>query len=457
MSKHAALVLAAGKGTRMHSHKPKVLQTLIGEPMLSYVHFALRPLFENHIWTVIGHGAKQVQEAYLSEKMRYILQEEQCGTGHALHCALAELQSAGYEHVLVINGDTPLVSTHLLKNFIQAAKDTDVSFATINLPQPGSYGRVVRHNGHIVAIVEAKDYDAQLYGPEPCEVNAGIYYLRLQVLAELLPKLTCANNSGEYYITDLIALAVAAKRTVIGVQCDENTSLLGVNTPIELAQSEDILRMRIVSVALNAGIIIHGVQTVRIGPRVILEPGVEIFGPCDISGASRIATGAVLHAHTIIHDSYVEKNAHILPFSHLHGAHVGTGASVGPYGRLRPGAVLKEDARVGNFVEVKKAVLGKGAKASHLSYIGDASIGEKANIGAGTITCNYDGTHKHVTHIGKNAFIGSNTALVAPVHIGDDALIGAGSVITKDVPEGHLGIARGRQSVIPQKKKRSSD
>ncbi len=452
MQKHAALVLAAGKGTRMHSSTPKVLQTLLGEPMLTYVFSALRPFFGQSVWSVVGHGADRVREAYGDASVRFVLQEEQRGTGHALQCALPSLVEEGVEYVLVVNGDTPLITTEFLEDFIRAAKGADVAFATMTLPQAGAYGRVVRRDARVIAIVEAKDYDAKIHGVESGEVNTGIYYIRIDILQALLPQLTCTNKSGEYYLTDIVALAVEGGHAVAGVCCGEDANLFGINTPRELASAEDILQTRINMQALDAGVIMHGVQGVRIGPLVRLEPGIEIFGPCDISGTSHICAGAVVHAYTMIHNSCIESGAQILPFSHLDGVHVGVDGRVGPYGRLRPGAILEEGARVGNFVEMKKAVLGKGAKASHLSYLGDAHVGEGANIGAGTITCNYDGVNKHTTHIGKNAFIGSNSALVAPVSIGDGALVGAGSVITKNVPEGQLGIGRAKQRVLPRKK-----
>ena len=453
MSRHAALILAAGKGTRMHSHKPKVLQTLLGEPMLRYVLQSLRPLFGQDIWTVIGHQAAMVRETFAADDMRFVEQREQLGTGHALMQALPALLESGCSHVLVINGDTPLITTGLLENFLSEAASADLAFATITLPSPGGYGRVVRHNGRVAAIVEAKDYDEALYGPEPREVNAGLYYMRLDMARDLLPRLSCANKSGEYYITDLVGLAVESRHAVSGVECGDDPNLFGVNSPQELSRSEALLRMWVVQQRLEAGVIMHAPELIRISPAACVEPGAELFGPCEIYGDSHIARGAVVHSHCYIRNSMVAEGAEIRHFSHLQDASVGCDASVGPYGRLRPGAVLEEGAHVGNFVEMKKAVLGKGAKANHLTYLGDADVGPGANIGAGTITCNYDGVHKFRTHIGARAFIGSNTALVAPVSVGDGALVGAGSVITKDVPEKQMGIARARQSNVPRRLK----
>lgn len=456
MPQHAALILAAGKGTRMHSRKPKVLQSLLGEPMLRYVVNSLRPLFAEHILTVIGHQADMVRAAFADKPMHFVMQEEQLGTGHALMQALPALlalEKDGCSHVLVINGDTPLITTALLEGFLNEAQGADVAFATIVLPSPGGYGRVVRHNGRVAAIVEAKDYDAALYGPEPREVNAGLYYLSIATVRTLLPRLTCANKSGEYYITDLVGLAVEERCAVRGVECGDDPNLFGVNAPLELSRSEALLRMLLVQQKLEAGVIIHAPELVRVGPLTEVEPGAELFGPCEIYGRSRIARGAVVQSHCVLRDALVAEGAVIRNFSHVEQATVGPDATVGPYGRLRPGAVLEEGAHVGNFVEMKKATLGKGAKANHLTYLGDTDVGAGANIGAGTITCNYDGKNKFRTKIGAGAFIGSNTALVAPVRVGDNALVGAGSVITKDVPDDQMGIARARQNNLPKRLK----
>ncbi len=336
---------------------------------------------------------------------------------------------------------------------MQEAKGADLAFATLDVEQAGSYGRVVREGDKVQAIVEAKDYDEKIHGPESGEVNSGLYYINLRVAEEFLPKITCDNKSAEYYITDLVGLLVGAKIPVLGVKCGNNTSLLGINSPLELEDSEENLRKQIVTKALESGVIIHAKDLVRLGPDVNIEPGAEIFGPCEIYGKSHVERGASIQSHCVIMDSHIASHAKILSFCHMEGATVGSESHVGPYARLRPGAVLKDKCKVGNFVEVKKSTLEKGAKVSHLSYIGDASVGAGANVGAGTITCNYDGVNKYKTQIGSNAFIGSNTALVAPVSIGDGALVGAGSVITKDVPNAQLGIAREKQKNLPLRKK----
>ncbi len=452
MPKIAAVILAAGKGTRMHSDRPKVLQRVLAQPMLAYVHAALRPVFGDTIWTVVGHQARMVKAAL--PDARFVFQAEQLGTGHAVVQALPEIIACGCERVFVVNGDVPLLTGDTVRDFLRRAEGADLAFATLELENPAAYGRVVRAGGQIRAVVEKRDYDADRYGQEPHEVNAGMYVFDLQVAQRLLPHLTSENSSGEYYITDMVALALAEGCSVRGIACGHDADLLGVNTPRELARVEELLRSRVVARLLECGVIVHAPDLVRVSPGACVEPGAELSGPCEISGDTLIERGARIAAHCIVRDSVIGVEAEIRSFSHIEGARVGTAAIVGPFARLRPGAVLEDTAHAGNFVEVKNARLGKGAKANHLTYLGDAEVGAGANIGAGTITCNYDGTRKHKTTIGERAFIGSNTSIVAPVSIGENALIGAGSVITKDVLDGELAVARGKQKnmarILPQ-------
>lgn len=447
-----ALALAAGKGTRMKSDAPKVLKTLLGKPMLWYVEQALAALCAGDVFTVIGHRAESVAAAFPELAGRFVLQAEQLGTGHALATALPTLAEAGLTHVLVVNGDAPLVTAASLRAFCDAARAAaaDVAFVTIELPEAGAYGRVVRR-GDCVAIVEAKDFDPAVHGRATGEINAGVYLLRLEAVTPLLDKFSNANNNGEYYITDLVELAEAAGLRVLAVNRGGDEAYLGINSPRELVTAEEILRRRIVDEHLDAGVVVRAAESVRIGPEVRVAPGVELCGPLELYGRTSIAAGASLASHCVVTDAVIGENAVIHAFSHLEKARVDAGCQVGPYARLRPGAIMEAGSRVGNFVEMKKAVLGPGAKASHLTYLGDAEIGAGSNIGAGTITCNYDGVHKHKTVIGQRAFIGSNSALVAPVTIGADALVGAGSVITSDVPDGMLALGRGRQVVKPRK------
>jgi bifunctional UDP-N-acetylglucosamine pyrophosphorylase/glucosamine-1-phosphate N-acetyltransferase len=447
------LVLAAGKGTRMHSARPKVLQQLLEEPMASYVVRALAPVLGEDVWMLVGHCADDVRKCFPGG--RFVFQERQLGTAHALGTALPDMEAAGIRRVLLVNGDTPLLTPALVASFLERTKGAPLAFATITLDDPGAYGRVIREggrgDGRVRSIVEAKEFDVALHGPEGREVNAGMYAVDLALAKELLPLVTCDNAGGEYYVTDLVELAVGRGIEVLGIACGADTGLLGVNTPGELARSEELLREARVEALLESGVVIHAPSLVRVGPLAEVAPGARLTGPCEIYGASRIASEAECLSHVVVRNCTVERGAVIRSFSHIEDAVVGEGAIVGPFARLRPGARLEAGSHVGNFVELKNAVLGPGAKANHLTYLGDASIGAGANIGAGTITCNYDGKHKYRTTIGERAFIGSNTAMVAPVVVGDDALVGAGSVVTRNVGPGEMAIARGRQRNIPRR------
>ncbi|MDE6735746.1 MAG: bifunctional UDP-N-acetylglucosamine diphosphorylase/glucosamine-1-phosphate N-acetyltransferase GlmU, partial [Desulfovibrio sp.] len=401
------------------------------------------------IWAVVGHGAAEVETAF--PDLATITQAQQLGTGHALATALPTLRELGATHVLVVNGDVPLLTADIVRRFLASAEGAAIAFASLSLDDAGAYGRVVRRGGDVAAIVEAKDFDPALHGEDTGEVNAGLYLLDVEAVARLLPRIGNDNKSGEYYITDLVALGIEEGLAVRGINCGADESLLGVNSPAELARMEELLRARIVARLLESGVTLHAPGLVRVGPFAEVAPGAEITGPCEIYGRSRVEAGARIESHCVLWDSVVRSGARVRSFSHLERAEAGEGSIVGPFARLRPGAVLEPDSHVGNFVELKNARLGRGAKANHLSYLGDAEIGAAANIGAGTITCNYDGVHKHRTVIGAHAFIGSNTALVAPVEVGAGALVGAGSVITKDVPAGEMGIARGRQKNLPRR------
>lgn len=447
----AALVLAAGKGTRLFSTEPKVLRPLLAEPMLAYVIEALRPRFTGRTRIVIGFGAELVREAFPDLARAFVLQPEQKGTGHALMTAWEEIKRTNAARCLVVNGDTPLLTAGTVERFLKGAGDAALAFATIDLLDPAGFGRVKRdEKGRVAAVVEAKDLGSAA-GSGPAEVNAGLYCLDLAAIEPLLAGLGTENASREYYITDLIGLAVKAGLGVEGVRLGREESLLGVNTAAELVRAEMILRERIVEGWLARGAIIRSPESVLVGPGVELSPGTEINGPAQLLGRTVVGRARV-GAFTHIRDSAIADGAEIREFSHLQGANVGPDCVVGPHARLRPGAVLKARARVGNFVEMKKSVLGEGAKANHLTYLGDAEVGAEANIGAGTITCNFDGKNKHKTTIGERAFIGSNTALVAPVTVGADALVGAGSTITKDVPAGEIGVGRARQVNLKRKK-----
>ncbi|SNS19859.1 bifunctional UDP-N-acetylglucosamine pyrophosphorylase / Glucosamine-1-phosphate N-acetyltransferase [Humidesulfovibrio mexicanus] len=441
-----AVILAAGKGTRMHSDRPKALQTLLGDTMLAHVARTAASVAA-HVLTVVGHGHELVRATHPDLAQGFVLQEEQKGTGHALQCAWDAVRQSGAAHCLVLNADAPLLCPQDLDDLLGFVREgADIAFLTTVLPDAGSFGRVLRGaDGRVTGIVEAKDFDPARHGTDTGEVNTGVFCLSVAAVEAALFSLTSANRAGEYYITDLVANGLAAGLAVRAHRRDNALDLLGVNSPLELAQAEERLRGRIVSRLLKSGVILHHPDSIVVGPQAQVEPGAELIGPCRVLGASRIASGARVGAFSQLTDSVLEAGSTVREHSHLEQARLAPGSDCGPFARLRPGAELCERAHVGNFVEMKKAVLGSGAKAGHLSYLGDAEVGAGANIGAGTITCNYDGARKHKTDIGAGAFIGSNTALVAPVRVGENALVGAGSVITKDVPDRALGVARSKQ------------
>ena len=448
------LILAAGKGTRMHSDQPKVLQTILGKPLLGYVHDALSLVDASWVWTVIGHQADRVRATFPEKIDQFIVQHEQLGTGHALSIAWPELLHAGVDYVCVLNGDTPYVPVAAITNLVHEcmARSAAMGFLTITLDDPFGYGRVMRSEfGDVRNIVEEKDFDRGLHG-EIHEVNSGIYLFHIGKCDPLLGQIDQNNAQREFYITQLLPLCVQTGYSVVGVSYDRPSNLHGINSPRELIAREELMRKEIVSAWIEAGVIIRNLSSVVIGPDVVLEPGAQITGPCELYGRSRIGRGTCIDSHCWIKDAEL-RACQVKSFSHIEGAVVLDDAAVGPFARLRPGTVIGSTARVGNFVEVKKSILHEGAKAGHLTYLGDSDIGPGVNIGAGTITCNYDGVHKHRTEIKEHAFIGSNTALVAPVVVGAHALVGAGSVVTKNVPDGAMCIARARQTNLDRRKR----
>jgi bifunctional UDP-N-acetylglucosamine pyrophosphorylase/glucosamine-1-phosphate N-acetyltransferase len=433
---------------------PKVLVHLLGEPMLHYIYKALAAVIpEEAVWTVVGFQREQVERAFPGYAQRFVHQDRQLGTGHALHCAHPRLVESGATHCLVVNGDVPLLPARSLQQLQERAlsEDADVAFLSMRLSDPSGYGRVIRgQSGLVDRIVEDRDLPASMGDAD--EVNAGIYCLDLERIAPYLNRMDRNNAQGEYYLPQLVEL-IAADGGRVAAVCEDRGALelLGVNRPQELAHNEEILQRRIVDHWLDRGAILRNPDQVRLGPEVWLEPGCELTGPLEIYGSARVGSGARIDSHVWIADSFIDKGAWIRNFSHLEGAEVRRGAQVGPYARLRQETILEPESKIGNFVEVKKAVMGRKSKANHLAYIGDASVGEGANIGAGCITCNYDGRAKHRTSIGEGAFIGSNTALVAPVEIGARAVVGAGSTISKSVPDSFLAVARAKQRNLERK------
>lgn len=424
-----AVILAAGKGTRMRSDRHKVLHPIGGQPMIHHLLDTLAELGAAREVLVIGDRRDQLEAALEGRDVAIAIQEPQLGTGHAVQAArdsLADFDGT----LLILYGDVPLVSGATMQALIDArAAGPDVVVLGFRPPDPGQYGRlVVNAAGHLDAIVEYKDASEDERAIGLC--NSGMMAADAALLFDLLDQVGNDNAAGEYYLTDIVAIARGRGLDVGVVEADAE-ELTGVNSRADLAVLEAIFQTRMRAAAMVAGVTLIDPTTVyfahdtALGRDVVIEPNV-VFGP----GVS-VADGAVIRA-----------------FSHLEGATVDQGASIGPYARLRPGAVIGQGARVGNFVEVKKATLEAGAKANHLSYIGDARVGAGANVGAGTITCNYDGFDKHLTDIGAGAFIGSNTALVAPVKVGDGAIVGAGSVVTRDVPADALGVTRAQQKDV---------
>jgi bifunctional UDP-N-acetylglucosamine pyrophosphorylase/glucosamine-1-phosphate N-acetyltransferase len=449
------IILAAGKGTRMHSDMPKVLQHVLGKPLLGYVHDALTAVGAREVWTVVGFRAEEVEKRFSARQDRFVLQKEQLGTGHAVTLAWQKVSGSAVSHVCVLNGDTPHVPVDAIGELAElcAAQDAAMGMLTVRLENPFGYGRVIRsQDGSIERVVEEKDFQSADHGGEIHEVNSGVYVFDVERCGHLLDLMDRDNAQQEYYLTQMVSICAAAGQPVVGLPFASSDLLRGINSPRELVGFEESLRLKIVDAFLQSGVILRNSASIVIGPDVVIEPGAEITGPCEIYGESRIDRGASISSHCWIKDSVLGP-CQVKSFSHIEGSHIRAGASVGPYARLRPGADIGDDARVGNFVEIKKSVLHAGAKAGHLSYLGDSDIGPGVNIGAGTITCNYDGVRKHRTEIQENAFIGSNTALVAPVVVGAGALVAAGSVVTKDVPKGALCVARARQSNIERRKK----
>jgi len=452
------LLLAAGKGTRMHSDSPKVLQNVLGKPLLGYVYTALRPVPPGQVWTVVGYRSDEVRACFSDEKRQFVLQDEQLGTGHAVVLAWPEILASGLSHVCVLNGDTPHVPVDEISALaaLCAEQGAAMGLLTLHLDNPFGYGRVIcSEDGSVERVIEEKDFVGSHHGGEVHEVNSGVYVFDVHRCTPLLSKMNQDNAQHEFYLTQMISICAAEGYGVVGMPFGGSDLLRGINSPKELVRYEESLRAEIVSAHLEAGVVLRNSGALVIGPDVIIAPGAEIAGPCEIYGQTRIERGAQIASHCWIKDSILGP-CQVKSFSHIEGSQIRAGASVGPYARLRPGSDIGRDARVGNFVEVKKSVLHEGAKAGHLSYLGDSEIGPGVNIGAGTITCNYDGVRKHRTEIQANAFIGSNTALVAPVVVGAGALVAAGSVVTKDVPEGMLCVARTRQVNIARKKRNKS-
>jgi bifunctional UDP-N-acetylglucosamine pyrophosphorylase / glucosamine-1-phosphate N-acetyltransferase len=437
-----AVILAAGKGTRMKSALPKVLHRAAGRPLLQWVVDAARAAGCARILVVVGHGAEQVRETIEGDDLVWVLQAEQRGTGHAL--AQAESEIPGEATVLVLSGDVPLLQPSTLDALATAADAGWGAMTVAELADPGMLGRViVDPAGALQAIVEFKDANPEQRAVRL--INAGIYAFPAPSVFGYLRNLTTDNAQGELYLTDAVTHAAADGHSVRLIPLPDPDEALGVNDRTELARVHRLLIGRHQSALMKAGVTILEPERTSIEPGVSIGEDTIVHPGVSLVGATTIGRDCVIHQGAWLRDSTIADGTTVEPYSVLDGAEVGEGCRVGPFARLRPAARLRKGARVGNFVEVKNSVLGEGAKANHLAYVGDATVGDGANIGAGVVTCNYDGARKHPTEIGAGAFIGSDTMLVAPVKVGAGATTAAGSIITKNVPAGALAVGRVRQ------------
>lgn len=447
MSLASALILAAGKGTRMKSATAKVLHDAAGRPLLAWPLAAAREAGAAEVIIVAGHQAEQVRRCFAAETgVAIALQHEQLGTGHAVACALPSLHSRSGS-VLILCGDTPLLTGATLQHLAagHAASGAAITVLTARMPDPHGYGRIVRDDrGQVLRIVEQKDADAAEQAID--EVNSGIYCMDLAFLRSHIDRLGSDNAQNEYYLTDLVAMAVAEGLPCHGITAGDHREIMGVNDRVQLAEAAALLRERINRRLMLAGVTLIDPARTCIDADVSVGGDTVVWPGCVLRGATVIGSGCLLESNVQVTDCRVGDRAHLKNGSILENATLAADVAVGPMAHLRPGTVLADRVKIGNFVETKKAVLGEGSKASHLTYLGDAEIGSDVNIGCGTITCNYDGVNKHRTVIGDRVFVGSDVQLVAPVTVGSGALIAAGTTVTRDVPPDSLAIARTPQT-----------
>jgi bifunctional UDP-N-acetylglucosamine pyrophosphorylase/glucosamine-1-phosphate N-acetyltransferase len=448
------IVLAAGQGKRMRSTRPKILHPLAGRPLLGHVLAAARALSPERIVVVVGHGAQEVRAAFDGAQVEWVVQAEQLGTGHAVQQAMPRI--GAHADVLILYGDVPLVRTETLRRLASAARE-GLAVLTADLDAPAGYGRIVRDAaGRLARIVEHKDATAQELALN--EINAGFMAASAKRFSAWLAKLTNRNAQNEYYLTDVVTLAVAEGVPVSAVKAEHAWEVAGVNSKRELAQLERRHQAMQAERLLEAGVTLADPARIDVRGELACGKDVAIDVNCVFEGGVSLGDGVRIGPNCVLRNVSVAAGSEILAFSHLEDSEVGARCRLGPYARLRPGTSLAEDVHVGNFVEVKASRLGAGSKANHLSYIGDAEVGSNVNVGAGTITCNYDGAAKHRTVIEDDCFIGSDATLVAPVRIARGSYIGAGSTISKDTPAGQLTVARAKQVSIaswkpPLKKK----
>ena len=448
----AIIIMAAGKGTRLRSRKPKVLHEVGGKALVNYVISTARRLATREdIYTIVGHQAERVRLAVAKAGgNRFIEQKEQRGTGHAIQCARNAISA--YEHILILSGDVPLIKADTLERLMtfHLAEGAAMTILTAEPEVPYGYGRIVRRSQElpvVEAIVEQKALTPEQQSIR--EINSGIYVFKVAPLLAHIDMLNNDNPQGEFYLTDIAGMLNAAGEKVVALRAAEALEVLGANTIAELVALDASLREATANQLMASGVTIFRPDTciidadVQIEPDTIIEPFVQLLGATKVGSESRIRSYSVIENCTLGNDVLVRQGCVLAEST------VEDGARIGPFAHLRPGSEIGQDAHVGNFVETKKARLGKGAKANHLAYLGDAEVGAGSNIGAGVITCNYDGAVKHQTRIGQGAFVGSDSTLVAPIEIGDGAYIGAGSCITRDVPSGALAVGRARQVTKP--------
>lgn len=439
------VILAAGKGTRMRSDLPKVLHSIGGKALVNHVVDTARHLGSDNIVVVVGHGAEQVEQRLLADDICFVKQLEQLGTGHAVLQALPQLRDDA--KVLILYGDVPLTQAQTLQKLVDSVSESQMGLLTVSLPNPTGYGRITRNTqGQVTAIVEHKDASDEVR--KITEINTGIMAIYGKQLKSWLPKLTNNNAQGEFYLTDVIAMAVQDGIAIHVEQPDTIEEVEGINNRQQQAALERFYQHRLATQLMEAGVTLLDPQRFDCRGQLSTGQDVVIDVNCVFEGEVSLGDGVVIEPNCIIKNSTIGAGTHIKAFSHIEDTVIGNHADIGPYARLRPGTQLADQVKIGNFVETKKAVIGIGSKVNHLSYVGDALVGTGVNIGAGTITCNYDGVNKFKTEIGDNAFIGSNSALVAPVKIGQSATVGAGSTVTKDVAANELTVARARQRNI---------
>ncbi len=439
------IILAAGKGTRMYSNIPKVLHQLAGKALVEHVIDCAESLNASSISLIYGHGGEQVKSLLTDKSLIWCEQKEQLGTGHAVQQAITSIDDNA--NVLILYADVPLLSATTLIKLLEAKQDSPMALLTANLPNPQGYGRIVRNdNAQIKKIVEQKDAtESELH---ISEINSGVMVVDGDKLKSWLSQIGNNNAQGEYYLTDLIELAVLEGETVHSYIVEDNKEIEGINNKVQLADMEREYQFRQATLLMEKGVTLRDPNrfdcrgSIEVGKDVSIDINVILEGHC------KLGHNVTIGANSILKDMIIGDNVEILENCILEKSTIGNGCHIGPYARLRPETQLDDNAKVGNFVEIKKSYIAKGSKVNHLSYIGDTQMGKNVNIGAGTITCNYDGAYKHITHIGDNVFIGSNSALVAPIEIGQGATIGAGSILSNNAPEESLTLTRAKPKTL---------